>query len=306
VPRILPLKLSEDAETLHKQAATVLYRLWREEAQATTAEQGMEIHRLALRGKAEKIALEIATALTDGWYDQSRYREAVEVCRSTLEVFENYRIVHNLAISEAELGLVKQADEHHQQVFNLCPPEDETQKAATLHCLGMLKANYGEIFEAITLCEQSLKLNESIGNIQGKAETLQCLGMLKTKSGEISEAVALYRESLEIFQRIGHVRGEAATMHQLAILKANSGKISEAIALCKHSLKLKDRIGNVKSQAATLAILGQLLAYNKGDLHTALDYLQQSLEILQRIQSPEAENVRQHIARVQQMAQNLG
>ncbi|MDB9460737.1 hypothetical protein PN480_17835 [Dolichospermum circinale CS-1225] len=49
-------------------------------------------------------------------------------------------------------------------------------------------------------------------------------------------------------------------------------------------------------------MLGQLLAYKKGDFVTALDYLHQSLEILQRIKSPDAEKVKEMIKRVQQMA----
>ncbi|MDB9465716.1 hypothetical protein PN480_17820 [Dolichospermum circinale CS-1225] len=49
-------------------------------------------------------------------------------------------------------------------------------------------------------------------------------------------------------------------------------------------------------------MLGQLLADEKGDFVTALDYLHQSLEILQRIKSPDAETVMGIIKRVQQMA----
>ncbi len=49
-------------------------------------------------------------------------------------------------------------------------------------------------------------------------------------------------------------------------------------------------------------MLGQLLADEKGDFATALDYLQESLEIFQRIQSPDAETVREIINDVQKMA----
>jgi hypothetical protein len=47
-----------------------------------------------------------------------------------------------------------------------------------------------------------------------------------------------------------------------------------------------------------------VLAYQKGDFVTALDYLHQLLEILQRIQSPDAETVRGIINDVQQMAKS--
>ena len=48
-------------------------------------------------------------------------------------------------------------------------------------------------------------------------------------------------------------------------------------------------------------MLGQLLADKKGDFDQALNYLQQSLKILQHLKSPDAETVKEIIA-VQQMA----
>lgn len=68
-------------------------------------------------------------------------------------------------------------------------------------------------------------------------------------------------------------------------------------------MEITERIGNAQGKAITLGMLGQLLADKKGDFDTGVNYLQQSLEILQRVQSPDAETVRQIIGRVQQMAQ---
>jgi hypothetical protein len=59
VPRILPLKLPEDAETLHRQAAEVLYRLWWKDAEKISEEQELQILNLALEGKAENIVIKI-------------------------------------------------------------------------------------------------------------------------------------------------------------------------------------------------------------------------------------------------------
>ncbi|MDZ7970586.1 MAG: CHAT domain-containing protein [Nostoc sp. DedSLP03] len=94
VPRILPVQIRSNEEALHKQAAEVLYRLWREEAKITTEEQGLEIHRLALRGKVDKIAVEIAENLARRWKSQSRFREVVQLCNSTLEIAEHHLVLH--------------------------------------------------------------------------------------------------------------------------------------------------------------------------------------------------------------------
>ncbi len=302
VPHILPVQLS-DGEALHKQAAEVLYHLWREEKETTTEEQGLETHRLALRGKVDKIAVEVATSLTIRWYDISRFREAVAVCRSTLEIIENYRVLYELAKSEQELGLIEQAFEHYQQVLALCPPEDKLQKAVTLHQLEMLRANRGEIKEAIALYQQSLSITEQFGDVKGRATTLHNLGILKANRGEIKNATALYEHFLSITEQIGDVQGKAATLHQFGILKANRGEIEDAIALFQRSLAITEQIGNVQNQAMTLWWLGGM-AERQGNCNQALDYLQSSLEILQRIQSPNAEEVEQMIVRVQGLIRN--
>jgi tetratricopeptide (TPR) repeat protein len=131
---------------------------------------------------------------------------------------------------------------------------------------------------------------------------LHQLASIYANTGKIEEAITLFQQSLEITESIGDVKTKAATLHELGLIYADTGKIKEAIALYQQSLKIAESIGDVQTKPATLAMLGQLLAYQKGDFVTALDYLQQSLEILQRIQSPDAETVKGIINRVQQMA----
>ena len=130
VPRILGLNLPEDSEGLHRQAAEFLYRLWWEEAESSSEEQGLEIHRLAMLGKVEKIAVEIAGVVTTRWKNQSRFREAVKTCKETLAVFPDYRIFHTLARSEAALGEIDAAKKDYQQALDECPPTEEREKEA--------------------------------------------------------------------------------------------------------------------------------------------------------------------------------
>jgi tetratricopeptide (TPR) repeat protein len=126
--------------------------------------------------------------------------------------------------------------------------------------------------------------------------------MLKADRGDIAGAIVLYEKSLAITESIGDIKGQAATLQNLAALKADRGDIAGAIALFEKSLAIKESIGNLQGKAMTLQWLGWLAATEQGDFETGLNYLEQSLEILQHIQSPEAENVRELIARVQQQA----
>ncbi|XZF66142.1 MAG: tetratricopeptide repeat protein [Gloeotrichia echinulata DVL01] len=280
VPRILPVQL-EGGEALHKQAAEVLYRLWWE-AETSTEEQKLEIHRLALRGKEEKKAADIASSLANHWCGQSRFREAVQMCKSTLEITEDYRVLKEMGYCENQMGEVDRALEHYQRALNLCPLEDEKEKAAIIQYLGSLKANRGEIEEAIALYQQSLALFEQIGDVQGKAATLHNLGSLKADRGEIEEAIALYQQSLALKEQIGYVQGKATTLHELGSLKANRGEIEEAIALYQQSLALFEQIGDVQGKAATLHNLGSLKA-DRGEIEEAIALYQQSLALEEQI-----------------------
>lgn len=85
-------------------------------------------------------------------------------------------------------------------------------------------------------------------------------------------------------------------------LKANQGEVEAEIALYQQSLEIKERIEDAQGKAATLAMLGQLLADKKGDVATAIPYLEESLAILQRIGSLDAATVAAILTRITQNA----
>ncbi|MBU7585654.1 MAG: tetratricopeptide repeat protein, partial [Nostoc sp. TH1S01] len=192
VPRILAPLLEFAGEELYPQAVKVLYRLWWEEAETSTEEQRLEIHRLALLGKDEGIAGEINQALAPAWNKKSRYREVVNICRSTLDVAEDYRIFHSLASAEDELGDIEDCLKHYQKALDLCPSKEEKEKATIIHNLAIVHAKQGRVEQAIALYNQSLEIKERIGDVQGKAATLHCLGMIYANKGEVDQAIALY------------------------------------------------------------------------------------------------------------------
>jgi tetratricopeptide (TPR) repeat protein len=159
---------------------------------------------------------------------------------------------------------------------------DAQGKAASLHQLGQLKAQQGQIDDAIALYTESLAIKERIGDAQGKAASLHALGNLKAQQGQIDDAIALFTESLEILERIGNVQGKATSLHALGILKAQQGQIDDAIALYTESLEIKERIGDAHGKAASLHALGILKA-QQGQIDDAIALYTESLEIKERI-----------------------
>ncbi|BBD61940.1 TPR repeat-containing protein [Nostoc sp. HK-01] len=286
VPRILSplLEFPENpkGEELYKQAAQILYRLWWEEAETSTEVQDLEIHRLGLLGKNGEIAGKTANSLANLLSHQSRFREAIHLCKSTLEITKNYSVLRKLAYCEHRIGEVDQALKYYEQALNICPAEDEQELASIYYYLGILKANTGKVDEAIALYNQSLEINERIGNNQGKALTLQQLGYIYANKGEVEQAIALYNQSLEINERIGNVQGKALTLQQLGYIYVNKGEVEQAILLYNQSLEITERIGDVQGKATMLHCLGMIYA-NKGEVEQAISLYNQSLEIKERI-----------------------
>ena len=297
VPRILSLNLPEDSEGLHRQAAEVLYRLWLEEAEYSTEEQQLEIHRLALLGKVEKMSVKIAEVLTHRWNNQSRFREAVKTCQETLAVFPNYRIFHSLAFYQAQLGETDAAKKYNQQALDECPPADEIVKAAILHNLAGIYVTQGELAKAIAFYEQSLEINEKIGHLQGKAATWRQLAEIYATQGELAKAIALCEQSLDLAEKIGDVEGKAPTLHCLAVIYATQGEVAKAIAFYEQSLEINEKIGNIQGKAVTLYNLALIYA-NQGEVAKAIALYEQSLELDEKIG-----NIQGKVATLHQLAQ---
>jgi len=300
VPKILVELLSpEFTQEIYATAARELYRVWWESDYNISEDEALEIHRLALLDDEKEIAVTINQSLAVNWNNKSRYREVVNICKSTLSVIENYSTLHNLAKAENNLGAMEDCLHHYQRALELCPDEAIKEKATIIHNFAIVKAQQGQVDQAIALYQQSLEINERIGNVQGKAATLHEMAIVKAQQGQVDQAIALYQQSLEINERIGNVHGKAATLHQMAGIYAQQGQVDQAIALYQQSLEITERIGYVQGKAVTLQWLGGLFATKKGEIAKGLAYLEESAAILEQIKSPEAETSRWAIEQIQ-------
>ncbi|MBD6615927.1 tetratricopeptide repeat protein [Komarekiella sp. 'clone 1'] len=126
----------------------------------------------------------------------------MHLCKSTLEVTKNHSLLKQIAYCEHKMREVDQALNYYQQALNLCAAEDEQELASIYHYLGMLKADNGEVDEAIALYNQSLEINERIGNVRTQAMTLWWLGDLAEQQGEYTKAISYLQPALKILQRL--------------------------------------------------------------------------------------------------------
>jgi tetratricopeptide (TPR) repeat protein len=121
------------------------------------------------------------------------YEESLELKEKIGNVQGKAATLHCLAIIYANQGEVAKAIAFYEQSLELKKRLAVQGKAATLHQLAGI---YG---------------NRSIS--RGKAATLHQLAGIYANQGEVAKAIAFYEESLELEEKIGNVQGKAATLH---------------------------------------------------------------------------------------------
>jgi tetratricopeptide (TPR) repeat protein len=283
VPKILVELLSpEFTQEIYATAARELYRVWYQESESSTEEQKLEIHRLALLGEEKEIVSKIAYSLAIKWRSVSRFRETVQICKSTIEVSLDYKVLKEFGFAEQNLGNVQQALDYYQRAINLCPKEDLSEKASLSHYLGFIKRRLGEIEEALTLFQQTKEIYENIGDERNVATALHQMAMIYDQQGQVDQAIDLYQQVLEIDERTGNVQGKAATLGQMAHIYKSQGLVEKALEQYQQALEIARQIGNVQYEAAALHCMAGIYA-QQGRVDQAIALYQQSLEIEERI-----------------------
>jgi tetratricopeptide (TPR) repeat protein len=158
----------------------------------------------------------------------------------------------------------------------------ENGQAQTLHQLGNIAYLRRRWDEAEDWYRQSLAIKERIGDEHGQARTLHQLGMVVQARGRWDKAEDWYRQSLAIKERIGDEHGQALSLHQLGMVAQERRRWGEAEDLYRQCLAIAKRIGNEHGQASTLHQLG-MVAQARGHWDEAEDWYRQSLAIKERI-----------------------
>jgi tetratricopeptide (TPR) repeat protein len=151
-------------------ASRHLYQEWGQDSSERSEVRALEVLRLALAGHEQEIAARICADLAHVWFGQARFREADALCQLVSAQFEDYRVLMAQARSEVVLGKTEKALGHYEKALELAPPEKERDQdssatfSATLHNMAGIVAQQGDIPRAMKLWEQSLEIEDSIGN----------------------------------------------------------------------------------------------------------------------------------------------
>ena len=253
VPRVLGITVAENMAELAAIGVKELYREWWENAKSPSEEWCVELHRLALVAGNAEIAVEMARGLSDHWIVVSRYREALTVCKDTLLLQSDSRIIYNLAKIYEMLGDWEKSSElAHQSLSIDREIGDRQSEAMFLSQIATIYTKQGKWHEALQSCQNALSIALEIGNRHGESELLHQIAIIYTNQDKWNEALKFCQDSLSIKCSTDDYLGVAASLYQIAKIYITQNKWSEALQSCQNALFLDRKIGNRQGEALCL------------------------------------------------------
>lgn len=156
------------------------------------------------------------------------------------------------------------------------------QLATALLSVGYINSNEGEIEKALSNYEESLIIQEEIGDKEGLATTLNNLATIYEDQANVPKSLEYYKRSLAIREEIGDKSGIASTLNNLAYTYAELKEFEMSLDYFEKSLAMSREFGEERSVGLALNNIGAI--YEKtGRFKEALKYHLESLELRLKI-----------------------
>lgn len=296
VSEVLAGELSEEEhKSVCAGAARSIYKFWYARAGRISdgEEAALEVHRLACAGGDKELAGEMGAAVAHDWLNRSRFREVVGLCRATLQLGENYRMLHLLASAEEVLGETDLAERQYKEALAQteasAPGSQVLQtRVAIVNSIALLSARKGDISQALLSWREVLSLlsNAQSGDFErARAVVIHNMAMAMEKRdgvGDVEDALKLLHESSMLYEQLKDAKGKATSVGAIAGIFDKCGRQDEALSMWRDALALQEQVGDVRGRAATLNNIAKCLML-KGDEAGAVQLWDDALLLQQEI-----------------------
>lgn len=220
----------------------------------------------AMKNKIDSLKKLISTAS----HDSVRIKNLAEWDNLIFSFDDELDLELNLKIKKiCETNLTKKITKIEKHFYN-------QNLGKSLNNLGNVYEHRGDIAQGIGCYTRSLKIYESINDLDGMASSLNNIGNININQKDTIKALNYYEQSLSIREKINDKEGMAMTYNNISSIYHSMGDHQKAIDLSLKSLKIREELGNKRGAATSLNNLGTIYAY-LGDNDKALDYYNKSL-----------------------------
>jgi tetratricopeptide (TPR) repeat protein/predicted Ser/Thr protein kinase len=220
--------------------------------------------------------------LQNGEYDKARAEFAgiLQADPKNIKALWGAGVVDNLtgnpqgALEALTRGssLAIQADNHEQQ-------------ALLLLSTGISYRLLNKPEEALRNYQDSIAINEKLGQKRGVAAALNEMGLTQRTSGQPDAALASFNKALTLLRNIGQKDEMAITLMDLGTVYQDLGKFDQALDVYKQALQIERETANQSAEAQCLDNVASVYLA-MGDTSNAFTYSQQALQLREKLGVP--------------------
>ena len=163
--------------------------------------------------------------------------------------------------------------------------DNQEQKALLLLSTGISYRLLNKPDEAMRNYQDSIVINEKLGQKRGVAAGLDGIAYLQAMSGKSDEALASYTKALALLREIGMKEETGETLLEMGTVYQDRGDYDQALAHYKDALQIYRDTGDLGGEALCLANMGAVYLA-KGDTDNAFTNYQQALHLRETLGVP--------------------
>ncbi|MFW6196708.1 MAG: tetratricopeptide repeat protein [Thermoplasmatota archaeon] len=212
-------------------------------------------------------------------YNKSKkiFKEELNAAKKSGKEKSISQAYHNLGTAHNFLKELDEAEEYLIKAKKLREKNDlKGDLSKTLNNLGVIYENV-DIDETLRYYQESLKINDKVGNIAMKDGLLNNIGRVYYHKAEFDKGIKKLKDSLDIRERIGDRYGISLSYVNLGLIYTYKGDFEKAIDYHQKSLEIAEDVGDNYVKSINLRGLGKTYLF-KGELDKAFDYYNKSLK----------------------------
>ena len=153
--------------------------------------------------------------------------------------------------------------------------------ASSINNMGVNCEQQGNLVDAILYFHKSLKIQESLNDLEGSATTLNNIGAIYNTLGNVEKTLDYFQKSLKIREQVGDKKGIAQSLNNIGSIYYSQKELSKALNNFEKSAELYKEVNDKEGLAYTFSNIGNI--YDLLNSFKGLSYHKRSLKLREEI-----------------------
>ncbi len=230
---------------------------------------------------------DVQSALVGLYIDTSAYDKARVLTTALLKDDpKNVRALWQMGVVELTSNNPQAALDPLNQALSLTIQTNNSEMKALVElALGISYRLLNKPDDAMRNYEDSIALNEKIGQKRGVSAALAEKAQIQASSGNYNGALASYNKSLTLLREIGMNKEIGDTLIDMGSLLIDRGQLDQALQAYQEALRTQRENGDENFEALCLHNIANVYL-TRGDTGNAFTYFQQALQLREKLAVP--------------------